>query len=298
MSETRCGFVAMLGAPNAGKSTLVNALVGAKVAIVSPKPQTTRSRIAAIATEGATQVVYADLPGVFAPKRRLDRAMVDAAWRGVADADLTLLVVDAAAPGEAAEAVRDELARRGHKAVLVLNKVDIVERSKLLGLAKAWNEAFAFSATFMVSALTGDGVADLRAHVVAAMPAGPWHYPEDQLVDLPSRLLAAEITREQVFLQLHQELPYSTHVETETWTDQDDGSVRIEQTVTVEREGQKRIVIGSGGMRIKAIGQRARTELEAILGRRVHLFLNVKVTEGWAEKRGVYSAWGLDYNAR
>ena len=298
MSQTRCGFVAMLGAPNAGKSTLVNALVGAKVAIVSPKPQTTRSRIAAIATEGTTQVVYVDLPGVFAPKRRLDRAMVDAAWRGVADADLTLLVVDAASPGEQAEAVRDELARRGHKAVLVLNKIDIVDRVRLLGLAKAYNDAFAFAATFMVSARTGDGVADLRAHVVAAMPPGPWHYPEDQLVDLPSRLLAAEITREQVFLQLHQELPYSTLVDTESWTEQPDGSVRIDQTITVERDGQKRIVIGAGGSRIKEIGQRARAELEALLDRRVHLFLNVKVAEGWAEKRGFYSAWGLDYDAR
>jgi GTP-binding protein Era len=293
---TRCGFVAMLGAPNAGKSTLVNALVGAKVAIVSPKPQTTRTRIAAIATEGDVQMVYVDLPGVFAPKRRLDRAMVDAAWRGAADADEVLLIVDARDP-EPAEAIRERLKERSIAATLVLNKVDIVERSTLLGLAKAWNDAFAFAATFMVSARTGDGVDDLRRHVAARMKDGPWHYPEDELTDLPSRLLAAEVTREQVFVQLHQELPYSSAVETEAWTEREDGSVRIDQAITVEREGQKKIVIGAGGARIKEIGARARAELETLLGRRVHLFLTVKVAEGWSEKRGFYSAWGLDYDA-
>jgi GTP-binding protein Era len=294
---TRCGFVAMLGAPNAGKSTLVNALVGAKVAIVSPKPQTTRTRIAAIATEGDAQMVYVDLPGVFAPKRRLDRAMVDAAWRGAADADEVLLIVDARDP-EPAEPIRERLKERGIAANLVLNKVDIIERSALLGLAKAWNDAFAFAATFMISARTGDGVGDLRRHVAARMKEGPWLYPEDELTDLPSRLLAAEVTREQVFVQLHQELPYSSAVETEAWTEREDGSVRIDQAITVEREGQKKIVIGAGGTRIKEIGARARGELETLLGRRVHLFLTVKVAEGWSEKRGFYSAWGLDYDAK
>jgi GTP-binding protein Era len=294
---TRCGFVAMLGAPNAGKSTLVNQLVGAKVAIVSPKPQTTRTRIAAIATDGDAQTIYLDLPGVFAPKRRLDRAMVDAAWRGAADADEVLLIVDAKDPLEA-EPIRDALRTRGIGAALVLNKVDIVERTTLLGLAKAWNDAFAFTATFMVSARTGDGVDDLRRHVVGRMKEGPWHYPEDELTDLPSRLLAAEVTREQVFVQLHQELPYSSAVETETWTEREDGSVRIDQVLTVERDGQKKIVIGAGGARIKEIGARARAQLEELLGRRVHLFLTVKVAEGWSEKRGFYSAWGLDYDAK
>lgn len=294
---TRCGFVAMLGAPNAGKSTLVNQLVGAKVAIVSPKPQTTRTRIAAIATDGDSQTIYLDLPGVFAPKRRLDRAMVDAAWRGAADADEVLLIVDAKDPLEA-EPIRDELRRRAIGASLVLNKVDIVERTTLLGLAKAWNDAFAFAATFMVSARTGDGVDDLRRHVIGRMKEGPWHYPEDELTDLPSRLLAAEVTREQVFVQLHQELPYSSAVETEAWTEREDGSVRIDQVLTVERDGQKKIVIGAGGARIKEIGARARAQLEELLGRRVHLFLTVKVAEGWSEKRGFYSAWGLDYDAK
>jgi GTP-binding protein Era len=294
---TRCGFVAMLGAPNAGKSTLVNQLVGAKVAIVSPKPQTTRTRIAAIATDGEVQTVYIDLPGVFAPKRRLDRAMVDAAWRGAADADDVLLIVDAKDPVDA-EPIRDGLRARNIAATLVLNKVDIVERSTLLALAKAWNDAFAFAATFMVSARTGDGVDDLRRHVAGRMREGPWLYPEDELTDLPSRLLAAEVTREQVFMQLHQELPYSSAVETEAWTEREDGSVRIDQVLTVEREGQKKIVIGAGGARIKEIGARARTQLEELLGRRVHLFLTVKVAEGWSEKRGFYSAWGLDYDAK
>ncbi len=294
---TRCGFVAMLGAPNAGKSTLVNQLVGAKVAIVSPKPQTTRTRIAAIATEGAVQTIYIDLPGVFAPKRRLDRAMVDAAWRGAADADEVLLIVDAKDPLDA-EPIRDELRARNIGATLVLNKVDIVERTTLLALAKSWNDAFAFHATFMVSARTGDGVDDLRRHVTGRMREGPWLYPEDELTDLPARLLAAEVTREQVFMQLHQELPYSSAVETEAWTEREDGSVRIDQLLTVEREGQKKIVIGAGGARIKEIGARARAQLEALLGRRVHLFLTVKVAEGWSEKRGFYSAWGLDYDAK
>lgn len=294
---TRCGFVAMLGAPNAGKSTLVNQLVGAKVAIVSPKPQTTRTRIAAIATEGAVQTIYIDLPGVFAPKRRLDRAMVDAAWRGAADADEVLLIVDAKDPLDA-EPIRDELRARNIGATLVLNKVDIVERTTLLALAKSWNDAFAFHATFMVSARTGDGVDDLRRHVTGRMRAGPWLYPEDELTDLPARLLAAEVTREQVFMQLHQELPYSSAVETEAWTEREDGSVRIDQLLTVEREGQKKIVIGAGGARIKEIGARARAQLEELLGRRVHLFLTVKVAEGWSEKRGFYSAWGLDYDAK
>jgi GTPase len=294
---TRCGFAAILGAPNAGKSTLMNRLVGAKVAIVSARPQTTRSRIAGIVSEGDVQAVFVDLPGVFAPRRRLDRAMVDAAWRGVSDADLVLLVIDALRPGEDIEAVIDALNVRKISPVLVLNKIDAVERTKLLGLAERFNARIACAATFMVSALNGDGVEALRQHVLAAMPAGPFLYEADQLTDITERLLAAEITREQVFVQLRQELPYSAAVETEAWQERDDGSVRIDQLIIVERDSQKGIVVGAGGARIRAIGSAARIELEKVLGRRVHLFLNVKVSEGWAEKRGFYRDWGLDYGA-
>lgn len=294
---TRCGFAAILGAPNAGKSTLMNRMVGAKVAIVSAKPQTTRSRIAGIVTEDDVQVIFVDLPGVFAPRRRLDRAMVDAAWRGVGDADLVMLVIDAARPGDNVEAVIDGLNARKIAPVLVLNKIDAIERAKLLGLAEHFNARIACAATFMVSALTGDGVDALRRHVLAAMPDGPFLYEADQLTDITERLLAAEITREQVFVQLRQELPYSAAVETEAWQERADGSVRIDQSIIVERDSQKGIVVGAGGARIRALGSAARAELEQVLGRRVHLFLNVKVSEGWAEKRGFYRDWGLDYGA-
>jgi GTP-binding protein Era len=296
-TATRCGFAALLGAPNAGKSTLLNSLIRAKVAIVSAKPQTTRSRIAGILTEGEVQAVFVDLPGVFAPRRRLDRAMVDVAWRGVSGADLVILVVDAVRPGGDLEAVIDGLKGRDISPVLVLNKIDAVARTKLLGLAESYSARLACAATFMVSALNGDGVDDLRRHVLAAMPEGPFLYEADQLTDITERLLAAEITREQVFEQLRQELPYAASVETEAWQEREDGSVRIDQSILVERESQKGIVVGAGGARIRALGSAARAELEKVLGRRVHLFLNVKVSEGWAEKRGFYRDWGLDYGA-
>ena len=295
---TRCGFVALLGAPNVGKSTLLNALVGAKLAIVSPKPQTTRSRIVGIVMEGRTQIVMVDIPGIFQPRRRLDRAMVASAWQGASDADVVALVVDCERPNDGETlAIAEKLKAEGRRALLVLNKIDAIARGELLPLAQRYNEIGAFTDTFMVSALKGDGIADLRAALAAKLPEGPHLFPEDQLTDLPQRLLAAEITREQVFLQLHEEVPYSTAVETEKWTERDDGSVRIDQAIYVQREGQKAIVLGKGGARIKALGQAARRELEAMLGRRVHLFLFVKVRENWIEDPERFSDWGLDWNA-
>ncbi|MGE0152756.1 MAG: GTPase Era [Reyranellaceae bacterium] len=297
-TATRCGFVALLGAPNVGKSTLLNALVGAKVAIVSPKPQTTRSRIAGIVMEGEAQIVLVDVPGIFQPRRRLDRAMVASAWQGAKDADAVLLVVDAQRPQDGETwAIVERLKAEGRRAILVLNKVDAVSRETLLPIAQRFNEHGDFPETFMVSALTGSGVADLRAALAAKLPPGPHLFPPDQLTDLPQRLLAAEITREQVYLQLHEEVPYSTAVETENWVEREDGSVRIDQAIYVQREGQKAIVLGKGGTRIKALGQAARRELEEILGRRVHLFLFVKVRENWIEDPERFSEWGLDYNA-
>ncbi|HEX6978322.1 MAG TPA: GTPase Era [Alphaproteobacteria bacterium] len=295
--QTHCGFVAVLGAPNAGKSTLVNRLVGAKVSIVSPKVQTTRTRITGIAIQENTQIVFLDLPGIFVPRRRLDRAMVDAAWRGVEDADTALVLVDAARGiDEDTETILAGLKTREIKAVLVLNKIDLVKPPVLLQLSADLNARTSFEATFMVSAATGDGVDDLMRFLVAHMPEGPWLYPEDQLTDLSERLLAAEITREQIFLQLHQELPYSAAVETEKWENFADGSVRIDQTIFVQREGQKKIVIGEKGNRIKSIGAAARAELARVLGRKVHLFLYVKVAEDWAERREFFRAWGLEYD--
>lgn len=297
-ATTRCGFVALLGAPNVGKSTLLNALVGAKVAIVSPKPQTTRSRIAGIVMEGETQIVLVDVPGIFQPRRRLDRAMVASAWQGAQDADLVLLVVDAQRPEDGETwAIVEKLKASNRQAILILNKVDTIQREKLLPVAQRFNEHGLFTDTFMVSALTGDGVADLRATLAARLPEGPHLFPPDQLTDLPQRLLAAEITREQIYLQLHEEVPYSTAVETENWVEREDGSVRIDQAIYVQREGQKAIVLGKGGTRIKALGQSARKELEEILGRRVHLFLFVKVRENWVDDPERFSEWGLDYNA-
>ncbi|MBI3453951.1 MAG: GTPase Era [Rhodospirillales bacterium] len=293
----RCGFVAVLGAPNAGKSTLVNRLIGAKVSIVSPKAQTTRARIAGIAVTGAIQTVYLDLPGVFAPRRRLDRAMVDAAWRGAGDADFVLLVVDAKRgfDDETAQIVA-ALRDRGIAAGLVVNKIDLIKRPPLLDLVATLNREGAFTDTFLVSAATGDGTADLKRAIEARLPAGPWHYPEDQLTDISERLLAAEVTREQAFLQLHQELPYALAVETEKWEDFADGSARIEQTIYVQRDGQRKIVIGEKGAKVKAIGAAARAELARILGRNIHLFLHVKVAENWGEKRDFYRTWGLEYD--
>ncbi len=297
-TPTRCGFVALLGAPNVGKSTLLNALVGAKVAIVSPKPQTTRSRIVGIVMEGQTQIVLVDIPGIFQPRRRLDRAMVASAWQGAKDADMVALVVDVERPDDGETlAIMEKLKADGRPALLVLNKVDAIAREKLLPIAQRFNEHGNFTDTFMVSALTGSGIADLRTALAAKLPAGPHLFPADQLTDLPQRLLAAEITREQIYLQLHEEVPYSTAVETENWQERDDGSVRIDQAIFVQREGQKAIVLGKGGTRIKALGQSARRELEEMLGRRVHLFLFVKVRENWIEDPERFSEWGLDFNA-
>jgi len=295
---TRCGFSAVLGAPNAGKSTLVNRLVGAKVSIVTPKAQTTRTRVAGIALAGAAQIVLLDTPGIFQPRRRLDRAMVEAAWRTAAEADLILLLVDAARrDGDATAAIVAGLKERGLRAVLVINKVDLVKRPQLLVLAEALHGHGIFDPVFMIAAANGDGVDDLKTYLAGRMPEGPWHYPEDELSDMPQRLLAAEVTREQVFLQLRQELPYSAAVETEAWEDQPDGSVRIVQTLRVEREGHRPIVIGKGGRQLKAIGMAARHELEQMLGRRVHLLLDVKVAPRWADDRAYYRLWGLEFNS-
>ena len=296
--RTRCGYVALIGAPNSGKSTLLNRLVGRKLAIVTPKAQTTRTRLLGIAIEGATQIIYVDTPGIFAPRRRLDRAMVAAAWAGAEDADETLLLVDASrGTDENARRILDRLAERGRRSILALNKIDRVHRENLLVLAGELSREGRFDPIFMISALTGDGVEDVKQHLAASLPPGPWLFPEDQLSDAPERLIAAEVTREQVFLQLHEELPYASTVETENWQARPDGSVRIEQVIYVQRPGQRAIVLGEGGHRIKAIGARARAELERTLDRRVHLFLFVKVREHWAEDRERFAALGLDYNA-
>jgi GTPase len=294
---TRCGYVALIGAPNAGKSTLLNRLVGHKLAIVTPKAQTTRNRLVGVAIEGSTQIVYVDTPGIFAPRRRLDRAMVAAAWSGAEGADETVLLVDAArAVGADVARILDRLAGRGRRTILALNKIDLVRRERLLELAADIAGRGNFDPVFMISGFGGDGVEDLKRHLAAAMPPGPWLFPEDQLSDAPLRLLAAEITREQVFLQLHDELPYASTVETESWEERRDGSVRIEQIVYVERPSQRAIVLGDHGRRVKAIGARARAELEKLLERRVHLFLFVKVRENWGEDRERFAAIGLDYN--
>jgi len=301
MSEdtTRCGFIALIGAPNAGKSTLLNALVGQKVAIVSPKPQTTRSRVLGIAMEGQSQLIYVDTPGIFAPRRRLDRAMVKAAWTGAGDADIVALLVDASLDriNKDTRAILGNLAETKRPAMLILNKIDATQPSKLLALAAELNEAYAFTDTFMVSARTGNGLEDLRKTFAERVPAGPWHYPDDQLSDLPTRLLATEITREQLYLQLGQELPYASTVEHEKWEEKPDGSVLIHQVILVERPNQKAIVIGKGGAKIKAIGEAARRELTKALDQQVHLMLHVKVREDWAEDSGHFREIGLDWKA-
>jgi GTP-binding protein Era len=295
---TRCGYVALIGAPNAGKSTLLNQLVGRKLAIVTPKVQTTRTRLLGIAIIGATQLILVDTPGIFEPRRRLDRAMVAAAWAGAADADRSVLLVDAARPDDRdTQRIIGRLAETGRRAILALNKIDLVRRDKLLGLTDTLSKTGAFTDVFMISGLTGDGIDDLKRHLAAAMPPGPWLFPEDQLSDAHERWIAAEITREQVFLQLHDELPYAATVETESWEERKDGSVRIDQVLYVQRPGQRAIVLGDKGQRIKAIGARARAELEKMLDRRVHLFLFVKVRENWVEDPERYAALGLDYNA-
>lgn len=305
---TRAGFVAVVGAPNAGKSTLVNGLVGSKVSIVSPKVQTTRMRVIGIAMtdlpdkgEGPSraQVVLVDTPGIFrVAKRRLERAMVAAAWQGADDADLVALVVDAErGVGEETKAIAARLKDSRTPRFLVLNKIDLVPREKLLALTAELNAIVPFERTFMVSALKADGIGDLLTAFAQAVPPGPFLYPEDQAADLPLRLLAAEVTREQVFLQLHQELPYEAAVETEKWEDRPDGSVRVEQIIYVQREGQRAIFLGKGGARIKQIGARARHELSQMLERPVHLFLHVKVSERWAEDPSHYRTIGLDYQS-
>jgi GTP-binding protein Era len=295
-SQTRCGFAALVGAPNAGKSTLLNQLVGAKVSIVSRKAQTTRAMVRGIAIEGEAQIVLVDTPGIFKPKRRLDRAMVASALSGAADADVIALLVDARKGlDEEVEAILAQLADSRTPKILVLNKVDIIAREKLLALATELNARGAFEETFMVSALTGDGVGDLRKALARRMKPSPWLYPEDQLSDAPLRLLAAEITREKIYDRLHDELPYQSTVETDSWTQQKDGSARIEQTIFVAREGQKRIVIGEGGRTIKAIGQAARLEIAEAADQPVHLFLFVKVRENWADDPERYREMRLEF---
>ncbi|WP_157216363.1 GTPase Era [Flavisphingomonas formosensis] len=292
----RCGLVAVVGAPNAGKSTLVNALVGQKVAIVSPKAQTTRVRLMGVALEGESQILLVDTPGIFEPRRRLDRAMVAAAWGGAQDADLMALVIDAKTGiTRRIEPLIETLKERREPKLVILNKVDVTAKEELLALAVRLSEALAPEAVFMVSAATGDGVADLKADLAARVPEGPWHFPEDQVSDATDRMLAAEVTREQIYLQLHAELPYASAVETEKYEEHRDGSVTIHQQILVARDSQKAIVLGKRGARLKEIGSRARAELAALLGRKVHLFLHVKVKADWEEDRGLYREIGLDW---
>jgi GTP-binding protein Era len=310
MTETSCGFVALIGAPNAGKSTLINALVGSKVSVVSRKAQTTRTTVRGIVIEGAAQIVFVDTPGLFAPKRRLDRAMAASAWSAAADADVLALLIDArqeshgsggggkgpgAALGEQTETILAALRDIRRPKVLVLNKIDLVERSALLGLAQTLNAAMTFEATFMISAATGDGLDRLRERLASMMAPGPWLYPEDQITDAPIRALAAEITREKLFERLHDELPYQTTVETDSWKELPDGSVRIEQTIFVSRDSHKKIVIGEGGRTIKSIGTAARKDIAEANDGPVHLFLFVKVRADWLDDPERYRAMGLEF---
>ncbi|MDT3686579.1 MAG: GTPase Era [Pseudorhodoplanes sp.] len=295
-TETRCGFVALIGAPNAGKSTLLNAMVGSKVSIVSHKVQTTRMLVRGIAIEGKAQLIFVDTPGIFKPKRRLDRAMVDSAWIGAQDADLTGLLVDARKGiDEETDAILSKIGDIGGEKFLLLNKVDLVDKEVLLGLANDINARAKFAATFMISALTGSGVADVKHWLAEHVPPGPWHYPEDQISDAPLRQLAAEITREKLYHRLHQELPYQSTVETTDWKELKDGSVRIEQTIFVERESQRKIVLGKGGQTIKAIGADARRDIAEVAEAPVHLFLFVKVREGWGDDPARYREMGLEF---
>jgi GTP-binding protein Era len=292
---TRCGFCAIIGAPNAGKSTLVNQLTGSKVSIVSHKVQTTRARIRAIAMEGRAQIVLVDTPGIFKPKRTLDRAMVENAWGGAGDADAVVFLVDGR-PGvtDDAKAIMAQMAATKTKAILVINKIDLMAREKLLESAAAFNAAYPFEQTFMVSALTGSGTADLRKAIAAKMPVSPWLYPEDQVADVQLRFMASEMTREKIYERLHEELPYASTVETEGWEERKDGSVKIDQVIYVERDSQKAIVLGKGGQTVKLIGQLARAEMEKYFERKVHLFLFVKVRENWAEDKERLRNMGLD----
>ncbi len=294
----RAGFIALIGEPNAGKSTLLNRMVGAKVSIVTHKVQTTRARIRGVAIEGEAQLVFVDTPGLFAPRRRLDRAMVAAAWSGAVDADLIVLLVEAhRGVTEGVERILEGLADLpgGRRVALAINKIDRVKSEALLGLTKTLNDRYDFAETFMISAEKGHGVGDLRAWLAGEMPEGPWLYPEDQIADLPMRMIAAEITREKLTLRLHQELPYQLTVETESWEEREDGSARIDQVIYVVRDGHKGIVLGKKGETIKGVSQAARTELEEFLGRRVHLFLQVKVRPNWLDEAERYSEMGLDF---
>jgi GTP-binding protein Era len=294
---TRAGFVAVIGAPNAGKSTLVNALVGQKVAIVSAKAQTTRARLMGIAIQDQTQVLLVDTPGIFEPRRRLDRAMVAAAWGGAGDADLILLVIDAAGGlNREVERIIESLGHREHPLWIALNKVDLVKKPNLLTLSVALTERLNPDKVFMISAAQGDGVPDLKEALAEAMPEGPWLYPEDEVSDATDRMIAAEMTREQIFNQLHQELPYASAIETESWEDRPDGSTVIHQQIFVERDSQKAIVIGKGGSRLRTIGEKARAEISDHLGRKVHLFLHVKVNPRWGEDRALYEDIGLEWS--
>jgi GTP-binding protein Era len=295
---TRCGFVALIGEPNAGKSTLMNHMVGAKVSIVTHKVQTTRARIRGVALEGESQIVFVDTPGLFRPRRRLDRAMVAAAWGGAADADLVVLLIEAnRGLTEGVQAILDTLQDRGtgRKVALAINKIDRVKSDVLLGLAERMNASYPFVETFMISAEKGYGVADLRSWLAAELPVGPWLYPEDQIADLPMRMIAAEMTREKLTLRLHQELPYQLTVETESWDERKDGSARVDQVIYVARDGHKGILLGKKGETIKAVSQASRAELEEFLGRKIHLFLQVKVRPNWLEESERYSEMGLDF---
>ncbi len=295
---SRCGFVALIGAPNAGKSTITNNFVGSKVSIVSPKVQTTRTLVRGIGIYENTQIIFVDTPGIFKPKRRLDRAMVASAWNGAGDADIVVLVVDAKRGfDDETRSIVARLKKNKIEALLVLNKVDLIVKEKLLGLSAEINAAGNFKETFMISALTGQNIDDFYRYLAEHLPESPWYYPEDQISDMPLKLLAAEIVREKLFLFLHQELPYALTVEPELWERRQDGSVRAELTIYVERESQKVIVLGRGGGMIKKIGQAARQEIEDLLEERVHLFLFVKVRENWGDDPARYSSWGLNFNA-
>lgn len=297
-ASTRCGFVALLGAPNAGKSTITNNFVGSKVSIVSPKAQTTRTTVKGIGIWGNSQIIFLDTPGIFKPKRRLDRAMVASAWGGVSDADMTVLVVDAKRGfDDETKAIIQKLSENHIDAVLVLNKIDLVNEEKLLKLCAELNEAYPFKETFMISAMDGKGTDDFYQYLADHLPVSPWFYPEEQMSDLPLKLLAAEIVREKLFLYLRQELPYALTVEPELWERREDNSVRAEMTIYVERDSQKQIVLGRGGAMIKKIGQSARRELEDLLEDRIHLFLFVKVRENWGDDPARYADWNLDFRA-
>lgn len=295
-SPPKCGVVALIGAPNAGKSTLINALVGQKVAITSSKPQTTRTRLLGIAIKDEAQLLLVDTPGIFEPRRRLDRAMVSAAWEGAEDADVIIFLVDARGGlGEKVTSILERVKHRQEKTILVLNKVDIAAKDKLLNLAAKLNDLAEFDETFFISAKTGDGLDELRDYLVNAIPEGPWHFPEDQVSDASERILAAEITREQVFRQLHAELPYATAIAMEQYKERPDGSIEIHQQILVEKASQRAIILGKGGHQIKEIGARARAELSEILGKKVHLYLHVKVSANWDEDKSLYQDMGLDW---